>query len=212
MVNAKKGDVVILEYTGRLAQSGAVFDTTDAALAQQAGIFDAAASYGPKVAVFGTKTMLLGIETSILKCELGKKQEFPLPPSAAFGEKAPDLIRMLPQKEFLKQGIEPSPGMVVTLDRAIARVKSVTSGRVVVDFNHPLAGEPVIYSIKVLGILTDDQKKIEAILESFHLQGKVEKVGSQYKISVPKGTPAEHVDAAKQTISTILSQAEFREA
>ena len=83
------------------------------------------------------------------------------------------VINMMPEREFLKQNVAPSPGTVVSLDGALARVKSVTSGRVVVDYNHPLAGEQVVYSIKVHEIITDGRKKIEAILSSNALKGDI---------------------------------------
>jgi len=108
------------------------------------------------------------------------------------------------------------PGMILTLDGAIARVKSVTSGRVVIDYNHPLAGEQVIYSIKVHEVITDDKKKIEAILSANSLAGDISQssgAGNGGKFTVTlKGVPAEKFEAAKRTISAVVPGTEVKSA
>ena len=208
MAAVKKGDVVVLEYTGRLASSGAVFDTTDEGAARLAGIYDQNAQYGPKVAVFGVRAMIPGIEGAVAAGEVGRQSTITLPPEKAFGSRENALVRMLPEKEFARQGIRPETGMVVKLDGVLARVKSITSGRVVVDFNHPLAGETVVYDVKVNEVISDGQKKVEAILSSFRLSAKVQKDGELFKITTAPGSPKAAVDAARRTINMVLAQAE----
>ena len=210
MVSVKKGDLVRIEYTGRVAASGQVFDTTDESLAMQTGIFEKGSTYGPKLAVFGHKAIMSGMEEAIASCPLGKSEEFMISPVKAFGEKLPQLIRMVPEKEFAKQNLQPVPGMIITLDGIAAKVKSVTSGRVVVDFNHPLAGESVLYSLKVHEVISDPKKKIEAILASLGIAASIAQAGSNSLVFFKNTDPQEKIEAAKRAISVAVPGTEFK--
>jgi len=212
MASVKKGDIVKLDYTGRMAKTGQIFDTTDEAIAKQAGLWESSSSYGPKFAVFGSGTIIPGMEEAILQCQVGRGEDFLIEPKKAFGEKDQGLIRMIAEKEFHKNEVRPMPGMIVSMDNALARVKSVTSGRVVIDFNHPLAGEQVVYSIKVHEIITDDARRAEALLASLGVKGKVSATGGKISVALEKGTPKEKADAAKNTISAVVAKAEVKEA
>ena len=216
MANVKKGDLVKLDYTGRMAKTGQIFDTTDEAIAKKAGIWESSAIYGPKHALFGSGAIIPGMEEAIIQSQLGKTEDFAIEPQKAFGERSGELVRLIPEKEFAKQQVQPQPGMILSLDNAIARVKSVTSGRVVIDYNHPLAGEQVIYSIKVHEVITDDKKKIEAILSSNSLAGDIAQApgaGSNGKFTVTlKGVPAEKFEAAARTIAAVVPGTEVKSA
>lgn len=212
MASVKKGDIVKLDYTGRMAKTGQIFDTTDEAIAKQAGLWESSSSYGPKFAVFGSGTIIPGMEEAILQCQVGRGEDFLIEPKKAFGEKDQGLMRMIAEKEFHKNEVRPMPGMIVSMDNALARVKSVTSGRVVIDFNHPLAGEQVVYSIKVHEIITDDARRAEALLASLGVKGKVSATGGKISVALEKGTPKEKADAAKNTISAVVAKAEVKEA
>jgi len=155
--------------------------------------------------------MIAGVSEAILASEPGKAQEFHIMPEKAFGMRAPDLVRMIPEKEFRAQQVRPVPGMVVSLDNALARVKSVTSGRVVVDFNHPFAGEEVVYSIRVHEVISDDQKKIERILATLGVNAKISKTSASFSIEFEKGTPEDKIARAKSAIASMLPGAGFRE-
>ncbi len=209
MVNVKKGDLVRMEYTGTISSSGTVFDTTDESVARKAGIYDASSMYGPKIAVFGNRMIIRGLEEAIAKAELGKTEQFSIDPQHAFGEKQKSLVRMMPYREFAKQGVEPVSGMTLGLDGVPARVKSVTSGRVVVDFNHPLAGEAVTYTLKVNEVISEDGKKLEAMLPMLEVKGKVSQQGGGFLVEFEKGQPSEKVEAAKRALLSVVPGAAF---
>ncbi|MFA6328747.1 MAG: peptidylprolyl isomerase [Candidatus Micrarchaeia archaeon] len=212
MANVKKGDLVKLEYTGRMAKTGQIFDTTDEAIAKKAGIWESSAIYGPKHALFGSGAIIPGMEEAILKSQIGKGEDFAIEPKKAFGERDSGLVRLIPEKEFRKQRVQPAPGMIVSLDNSLARVKSVTSGRVVIDYNHPLAGEQVIYSIKVLEVIADDRKKLEAILSANSLNGDIAQAagnGGKFTVAL-KGAPADKFESAKRTIMAVVPGTEVK--
>lgn len=209
MVSIKKGDFVRMEYTGRVAATGQVFETTDESIAKKAGIYEPNSIYGPKLAIFGSRMIMRGIEEAIESAALGKEEEFVLQPEKAFGKKEQSLIRLMPQKEFAKQNIKPVPGMVISLDRMLATVKSVTSGRVVVDFNHPLAGEKVAYSLKVTEIISDERHKLEAMLGSLGIKGAVQEKDGKLEVSFEKGQPSEKIGQAKRAMLAVVPAAKF---
>ncbi|MCX8195335.1 MAG: peptidylprolyl isomerase [Candidatus Micrarchaeota archaeon] len=210
MVKVKKGDLVRIDYTGRLASNGMVFETTDRQLALEAGIYEEGKEYKPKLTVFGQNVIMRGMEDAIVASTLGKSEEFMISPEKAFGLRQPALVRLLPEKEFIKQNIKPVPGMLVTLDGIAARVKSVTSGRVVVDFNHPLAGESVIYTLKVHEVISEPEKKAKAILEELGISAEVELKEGRLCVVFPPGLPQQKVEAAKKAILACAPETEFK--
>ena len=209
-MEVKKGDIVRIEYTGRLASNGAIFDTTSAEIAKTAGIFDPSSQYGPKLVVFGSNSMIPGLEEAIVASKPGQTQDFRIQPEKAFGKRNPDLMRVLSEKEFRKQQVRLEIGMVVSLDGALAKVKSITSGRVVVDYNHPLAGEIIAYSLKVVEIISVPKKKAEAILETMGLKDSkvVEKEG-RLMVEIGKTADPKKTETAKKTIIALIPGAEL---
>jgi FKBP-type peptidyl-prolyl cis-trans isomerase 2 len=207
-MNLEKGDLVLIEYTGKLASNDQVFETTDQEKAKEAGIFSTSENYGPRLVIYGNGSMISGFEEALKSCEIGKMSSFRLSPQKAFGEKNPQLIKIVPEKHFLKNNIKPYPGLVVSLDGFIAKVKSVNSGRVVVDFNHPLAGEEVIYDIKVLKVIKDDKEKVEAILENLAIAASVS--SNDGKIFVKFNQPEdEKTKIAEKEISALVKNVVF---
>ncbi len=65
--------------------------------------------------------------------------------------------------KFLEQKVQPIPGLQVNIDGMIGTIKTVTGGRTIVDFNHPLSGKTVIYEIKINRIVTDKKEKAIAL-------------------------------------------------
>ena len=210
MVQAKKGDLVRIEYTGKLASNGSVFETTDAKLARDIGIFQEKNTYGPKLAAFGTNTIMVGLEEAILSSTLGKEEEFSISPEKAFGEKMPDLVRMMSERDFAEQQVRPVPGTILVLDGKLAKIKSASSGRVVVDFNHPLAGEQVRYNLKVNEVITEPEKKIKALLLSLAVKGEVSGNGKGFTVAFGKSEDGIRVQAAKSAIGVIVPGTTFK--
>jgi len=65
-----------------------------------------------------------------------------------YGKRNPSLVRLVPLREFYKRGIKPIPGLVVTINGLPAVILSISGGRVLVDFNHPLAGKELVIKVK----------------------------------------------------------------
>lgn len=178
MVNEKvaAGDFVRIAYTARQGSTGAVFDTTDAAKAKEAKIYNEKYAYGPALVVVGKGMVVKGLDDALAGMAVGEERKLELQPEKAFGQRNPKLMRVLPLAEFKKRDINPYPGMVVDLDGNAAMIRSVTSGRVMIDMNHSLAGEKISYELKITEKISSTDEKVKALLESNGLKGAAVKV------------------------------------
>jgi FKBP-type peptidyl-prolyl cis-trans isomerase 2 len=166
----KDGDFVKVEYSAwRTADNSLVF-TTDKKKAEESGIYNKDVKYGPQLIVLGKKSVIKGLEEVLKGMSLNETKKIEIEPKDAFGERSSDLVRVIPIADFRKRDINPYPGMQLDIDGATAIVKSVTSGRVLVDLNHPLAGEKLVYEIKVDSLISDIKEKVNAIADSYSLK------------------------------------------
>ncbi|VVB66069.1 Putative FKBP-type peptidyl-prolyl cis-trans isomerase [Candidatus Gugararchaeum adminiculabundum] len=168
----KEGDFIKLEYSGKLASSGKYFDTTSEEVAKANKLFNPQMKYLPQLIVVGKGYAIKGIDEALIGASVGESKTVEVSPEKGFGAKDPSLVSVIPLTEFHKREINPVPGLVVTLDGKEARVKSVSSGRVMVDMNHPLAGEKLVYELKVIGKITKVEEKVSALLERNRIGGK----------------------------------------
>ncbi len=160
----KKHDFVEVEYTGRFKDTKDVFDTTDVKIAKEAQIFSEKGEYAPVIICIGEHHILRGIDEFLEGKELGS-YTLELPPEKAFGKKKMELVKMIPMNKFTEQGIKPMPNLRLNIDGYVGLVKSVSGGRTVVDFNHPLAGRDVVYELKANKIVTDKKVQVESLLK-----------------------------------------------
>ncbi|HTY43724.1 MAG TPA: peptidylprolyl isomerase [Patescibacteria group bacterium] len=91
--------------------------------------------------------------------------EISLSPEKAFGVRNSQLIQMVPLKVFMQNDTRPVPGMMFNIDGRVAKILSVSGGRVIIDFNNPLAGKSVSYKIKVLRKVEDLNEKLKSFIE-----------------------------------------------
>lgn len=159
----KKNDFVEMDYTGRLKEPAEVFDTTEEKVAKEAQIFSSKAEYKPIIICVGEHQILPGIDEFLVGKDVGKFK-LELAPEKAFGKKDAKLVQMIPVKKFEEQNIQAVPGLRLNIDGAVGIIKSVSSGRCVIDFNHPLAGRDVAYEINVRRIVTDKKEQLSALL------------------------------------------------
>lgn len=161
----KKGDFVELEYTGKVKDMNIVFDTTSEKEAKENNIHDARASYGPIIICIGQKHVIKGLDEELEGKEPEKKYHIELSPEKGFGKKNAKLIQLVATSKFIKQKINPMPGLQVNIDDMMGMIRTVSGGRTLVDFNHPLAGKELIYDFKINKIVKDDEEKLKALLK-----------------------------------------------
>ncbi len=165
MVKCKKGDFIELDYTGKIKDSETIFDTTNVKVAKESGFFREGVKYEPVVVCIGENFVVKGLDKELDGKEIGKDYKINVNQENGFGKKDAKLLRIISKSKFTKEKINPFPGLVVNVDGLNGMVRSVTSGRVVVDFNHPLAGKELAYEFKIVKIVKDVKEKLNSVLK-----------------------------------------------
>lgn len=101
------------------------------------------------------------LEQRLLGMAEGERADFDLSPAEAYGERRSELVRTLSRAAFdshAEADTDYREGDVVTFrmpdGASVAGVlKARDDERVVVDFNHPLAGMPLRFSVQVIGVI-----------------------------------------------------------
>lgn len=90
-----------------------------------------------------------------------------MPPKDAFQERKKELVKLMPIKLFIEKKINPRPGMTLAINDMLVKIISVSGGRVLVDFNNPLAGKIIIYNFEIKRKIDNIDEKINSIMDFF---------------------------------------------
>ena len=97
-----------------------------------------------------------GMELAIFGLSEGDKQTLTLTPEQGFGLLDEDNIHAMPLSDFPKE-LPPEAGLSYSFEspddaEIPGTVLSVKEDNVEIDFNHPLAGQEIIFTVEILGI------------------------------------------------------------
>ena len=159
-MSLKEKDFIEIEFTGKLKEGG-VFDSN---IKEDLQKLNPKAEAKPFVFALGQDMFLKGVDEFLIGKEIGK-HVIELGPEKGFGKRDPKLIQMIPMKVFHGQQINPVPGYAFNFDGKVGKVLTVSGGRVIVDFNNPLAGKEIVYEINILRKVEDLNEKIKAFNE-----------------------------------------------
>jgi FKBP-type peptidyl-prolyl cis-trans isomerase 2 len=199
----QKGDIILVELTGRNSESRKVFETTSREIAEKEGILSENAIYKPIAIVVGKQVLVKGLEKAIEEMKEGEERKLSLMPEEAFGERKQELVGIVPLKEFQNRKINPFPGLIVDLNGNAGRVQSISGGRVRVDFNNDLAGKQVEFEVKVLKKLETTEEKAKALVEKIlgRLEAKIKVQGEEAEIELPEEVQkSEHLKVLEKII------------
>lgn len=138
---AENGDTIFVHYTGTLS------DGTQ---------FDSSRGGEPLEAVLGEAMLIPGFENALLGMEPGDSKTVTIEPGDAYGDHLDDLVLTLPRSE-VPSHIKPEIGMMVQLalendEEFEAVITGVTDEEIVLDANHPLAGETLTFELSMVRI------------------------------------------------------------
>jgi peptidylprolyl isomerase len=148
MNKVKNGMYVQVHYEGTL-QDGETFDTSRGGQPMEIKI--------------GDGQIIQGFEEALMGMETSEKKKFTLAPDKAYGERDESLERsfdrsQVPPEMNLKVG--DTVGLHTAQGHQVpVQVKSVDDQKVVVDLNHPLAGQTLTFDIEVIGV-TDQPTQV----------------------------------------------------
>ena len=203
MTKISKIDFVEIEYTGKIKEYDVIFDTTDEKIAKENNLHGH--DYGPVIVCVGQEQVLKGIDKSLEGKEIGKEYGVEIKPEDAFGNRDAKLIQLIPTSKFKQQNIQPIPGMQMNIDDMLGIIKTVSGGRTLVDFNHPLAGKELSYKIKINRKIADDKEKLSGYLNLSIGKGFNAEINNvQAKITLKKEIPKELQEALSQKITELI--------
>lgn len=121
--------------------------------------------------IFGTGMMIPAFETALSGLEVGSKFDFTIAPADAYGEYDENHVLDLPKNifevdgkfdsEMIKEG-NTVPMMDAEGNRLNGSVLEVKEDVVIMDFNHPLAGETLHFSGEVIDVHEATAEEIAA--------------------------------------------------
>jgi len=137
------GDTVRVHYTGRL-KNGKVLATSK--------------GKGPLLVNIGSRRQIPGFEKGLVGMELGETKTITVPPEEAHGPKREELIVKGFSKNNLPQNMTPDIGKAVWVvkedgDRIEMTIREMGEKTVTLDANHPLAGETLIFDVRLVEII-----------------------------------------------------------
>jgi FKBP-type peptidyl-prolyl cis-trans isomerase SlyD len=143
------GQVVSMEYT--LWVDGEVLDTSE--------------GQGPLQFLAGQGNIIPGLENEMLGMKIGDEKEVTVAPADGYGEYDEEAYMEVPRKDFpadmeLEEGLELSVSDDEGNSR-YARIESVETDTIHLDFNHPLAGAELKFKVKVVALRAPTAEELE---------------------------------------------------
>ena len=142
MQQVKSGDKVKVHYHGRLTD-GQTFDKSE--------------GREPLEFEVGSGMVIKGFDDGVTGMSVGDKKTINIPFNEAYGPKNPDMIIDMPKDRFPKD-IELEIGMPLAMSDGQGQqfeviVTQLKEESVVLDANHPLAGQDLIFDLELIEII-----------------------------------------------------------
>lgn len=143
------GLVVSMEYT--LTVDGEVLDTSENA--------------GPLLFLAGYDNIVPGLEQEMIGMKIGDSKDVVVLPEDGYGEFDEDAFMDVPRTDFPKD-MELEEGMELQVSdedgqQQMAIIESFDDDSVRLDFNHPLAGAELYFSVKVVGLREPTEEELD---------------------------------------------------
>lgn len=178
----EEGDLILVDYVGK-TPDGEIFDLSSEERAREEGVYSDQVDYQPIPVLIGSGYVIEGLEEVVENMEVGERREdIEIPSEKAYGSRDSDKIQTYPEREFNKQDVNVRVGDQIMVGNRKGKVLSKGSGRVRVDFNHPLSGKDLVYEVEVLEKVEDDEEKAKQIFRYRLGHGDIEFDGDEVVI------------------------------
>lgn len=142
MQQVKSGDKIKVHYHGRLT-NGETFDKSE--------------GREPLEFEVGSGMVIKGFDDGVTGMAVGDKKTINIPADEAYGPKNPDMIIDMPKDRFPKD-MELEVGMPLSMSDGQGQqfqvvVAEVQDEVIILDANHPLAGEDLIFDLELVEII-----------------------------------------------------------
>ncbi|MDG6906189.1 MAG: FKBP-type peptidyl-prolyl cis-trans isomerase [Nitrososphaerota archaeon] len=160
----ENGTLILADYTAKVKDTGQIIDTTRKEDAEKAGNADPTRTYEPRLIAVGDGWVLKGLDEALQKADPNQTLDVELTPEKAFGVRDPNRLSKIPIKKFGEKAGELEVGAEIEVDNRIGIVRSIESGRVLIDFNHKYAGKTLQYNVEIKQKLDERNQQIEALI------------------------------------------------
>ncbi len=147
--SVKNGQVVSMEYT----------------LWVDDKVMDQSESNEPLEFLAGYGNIIPGLESKMQGMKIGDSQEIAVAAADGYGEYDEAAFMDVPRADFPKE-MDVEEGMELSVrdedgESRYARIDSVDAESVRLNFNHPLAGKPLKFNVKVVGLREPTAEELE---------------------------------------------------
>ncbi|HEX6194234.1 MAG TPA: peptidylprolyl isomerase [Chitinophagaceae bacterium] len=141
MQQAKSGDKVKVHYHGRLT-NGETFDSSE--------------GRAPLEFEVGGGMVIKGFDEGVAGMQVGEKKTVNIPFDEAYGPRNPEMLVEFPRDKFPKD-MELELGMPLMMNNGADQqfqvvVTEIKEDKVILDANHPLAGQDLVFDIELVEI------------------------------------------------------------
>lgn len=141
MQQVKKGDTIKVHYHGKLVD-GTTFDSSE--------------GREPLEFEVGSGMVISGFDEGVTGMAVGDKKTVSIPADEAYGPKQEDMIMEFPRERFPAEMV-PEVGMQLNMNNGQGQsfpvvIVEVQESVVILDANHPLAGQELIFDLELVGI------------------------------------------------------------
>ena len=141
MQQVKAGDTVKVHYHGRLTD-GTTFDSSE--------------GRQPLEFTVGSGMVIKGFDNGVMGMNIGDKKTIEIPVQDAYGPKDPQMVMDFPIDRF-PEDMKPEVGMQLNMSNGSGQqfpvvITDIKGDTVILDANHPLAGQELIFEIELISI------------------------------------------------------------
>src|SRR6185436_13706608 len=142
MQKAKAGDKVKVHYHGKLTNGET---------------FDSSSGRAPLEFEVGSGSVIKGFDEGVTGMEVGQKKTVNIPVAEAYGPRNAEMLIEVPKTQFPKD-MEIEKGMSLMMGDGHGQnfqviVEDIKEDSVILDANHPLAGQDLVFDIELVEIV-----------------------------------------------------------
>jgi len=139
MAQVKQGDQVKVHYTGRL---------TDGT------VFDSSREREPLEFEVGAEGLIPGFSNGVVGMDVGEEKSVTIEPAEGYGERHEEMVREVP-RDALPEGVKQGDPLSAQTEHGQIQVwvKELDDEKAIIDGNHPLAGQTLVFDIEMMEIV-----------------------------------------------------------
>ncbi|PLY04581.1 MAG: peptidylprolyl isomerase [Arcobacter sp.] len=140
---------------------GIEYNLKDANTGEQ---LDSNVGQAPLEFISGKGQIIPGLESKLIEMAENESADVMVEPAEAYGEFSEEAMQTLPREQFA--GIELTEGMTLygtgeQGETVQVNVKTFTDDEVTIDYNHPMAGKTLMFSVTILSLRDATEEEIQ---------------------------------------------------